>query len=106
MDGIYHNLTITGVPISLDAVDPNGNSVHIGDVTTDGYSGTFGFVWQPEIAGKYQITATFKGDDSYGSSFATTYASITEPEQTAAPTATSNPVDVTAPFVTYVIAAT
>jgi hypothetical protein len=97
--------SVIGVPVSLDAVDPNGNSVHIGDVTTDGYSGTFGFVWQPEIAGKYQITATFKGDDSYGSSFATTYASITEPEQTAAPTATSNQSDVTAPIATYVIAA-
>lgn len=97
--------SVIGVPVSLDAVDPNGNSVHIGDVTTEGYSGTFGFVWQPEIAGKYQITATFKGDDSYGSSFATTYASITEPEQTAAPTATSNQSDVTAPIANYVIAA-
>ena len=42
IDGFFHNQTITGVPVSIDAVDPNGNSVHIGDVTTDGYSGTFG----------------------------------------------------------------
>lgn len=87
IDGFYHNLTITGVPVSIDAVDPNGNSVHIGDVITEGYSGTFGFEWQPEIAGKYQITATFLGDDSYGSSFATTYATVSEtPVATPTPT--------------------
>jgi hypothetical protein len=78
IDGLYHNLTITGVPVSIDATDPNGNPVHIGDVTTEGYSGTFGYEWQPMIAGKYQITATFLGDDSYGSSFATTYATVSE----------------------------
>jgi hypothetical protein len=74
--GIWNNETIIGVPVSLDAVDPNGNSVHIGDVTTDGYSGTYGFVWQPELVGKYTVSATFMGDDSYGSSFATSYASV------------------------------
>jgi hypothetical protein len=89
IDGFYHNLTITGVPVSIDAIDPNGNPVHIGDVTTEGYSGTFGFEWQPEIAGKYQITATFMGDDSYGSSFATTYATVSEAP---APSATASPI--------------
>ena len=105
IDGIYHNLTITGVPVSLDAIDPNGNSIHIGDVTTDGYSGTFGYVWQPENAGKYQITVTFKGDDSYGRSFATSYASVGEPTVTPTVTTNSNPVDVTTPVATYVLAA-
>jgi hypothetical protein len=104
IDGIWNNATITGVPVSLDTIDPNGNSVHIGDVTTDGYSGTFGFVWQPEIAGKYQITATFIGDDSYGSSFATTYASVSAPASTPQPTTDANPVDVTTPVATYVTA--
>ena len=28
IDGIYHNVTITGVPVSIDAKDPNGNYVH------------------------------------------------------------------------------
>ncbi|MEM2130219.1 MAG: PQQ-binding-like beta-propeller repeat protein [Candidatus Bathyarchaeia archaeon] len=83
---------VTGVPVSIDAVDPNGNFVHLGDVTTDGKSGTFGFVWEPEIAGKYKITATFMGDDSYGSSFATTYAIVVE-----APPATPTPEPPQAP---------
>ena len=69
---------ITGVSVSLDVVDPSNNFVHITDVTTDGYSGTFGFTWQPEAVGQYTVTATFMGDGSYGSSFATTYVSVTE----------------------------
>jgi outer membrane protein assembly factor BamB len=96
------NVTITGVPVSLDAVDPNGNFVHITTVTTDGASGTFGFTWAPTIAGQYQITATYAGDDSYGSSSATTYASVV------APTATSTvaPVNLatTNDLMTYMVA--
>ena len=78
---------IVGVPVSLDTLDPNGNYVHIGDVTTDGYSGTFGYTWEPEVPGQYQVTATFMGDVSYGSSFATTYVTVSE-----APAATATPV--------------
>ena len=47
-------------------------------VTSDGYSGTFACNWKPDIAGQYTITATFMGDDSYGSSFATTYVNVVE----------------------------
>ena len=89
IDGIYHDQTVVGVPVSIDAVDPNGNYMHIATITSDGYSGTFGYNWKPTMAGQYTITATFAGDDSYGSSFATTYASVTEaPVVTTAPTAT------------------
>jgi hypothetical protein len=86
IDGIWHNVTMSGVPVSLDTVDPNSNYVHIGDVTTEAYSGTFGFTWEPEVPGQYTVTATFMGDGSYGSSFATTYVSVGEaPPATAAP---------------------
>jgi hypothetical protein len=85
--GLWGNETITGVSVSLDTVDPNGNSIHIGEVISDGYSGTFGYTWQPDIAGQYTITATFMGDESYGSSLATTYVSVVEaPVETVAPT--------------------
>ena len=84
--GIWGNETITGVPVSLDALDPNNNYIHIGDVTTEGYTGTFGFTWEPEVPGQYKVTATFMGDDSYGSSMATTYVGVTE-----APAATATP---------------
>ncbi len=75
IDGFYHNVTVTGVPVSLDAIDPNNNYVHLGTVTSD-EKGNFGLSWTPTIAGQYKITATFAGDDSYGNSWATTYASV------------------------------
>jgi hypothetical protein len=66
---------VIGVPVSIDVVDPNGNYVHIADVTSD-MSGTYGYTWQPTLAGKYTIMATFAGDGSYGSSWAQTYVSV------------------------------
>jgi hypothetical protein len=66
---------VIGVPVSIDAVDPNGNYVHIGDAVSDA-SGTFSYTWTPTIAGDYTITATFMGDDSYGSSWAETHATV------------------------------
>jgi hypothetical protein len=87
IDGIYHNITITGVPVSIDAVDPNGNPVHIGDATSD-VRGTFHYIWTPTLEGDYQIVATFAGSNAYGSSSASTYVTVANmPTATAAPTA-------------------
>jgi hypothetical protein len=94
--GIWGNATMTGVPVSLDTLDSNNNWKHIGDVTTDAYSGTFGFTWEPEITGQYKVTATFMGDYSYGSSFATTYVNVAEPTATATPVPVEKAPDYTA----------
>lgn len=82
-------MNVKGVPVSIDAIDPNNNFVNIAKVTSD-MSGTFSYVWTPTITGVYKITATFAGDDSYGSSYAQTAAvvvpasaGITFPEQQA-----------------------
>jgi hypothetical protein len=78
-DGTYGDVMLVGVPVSFDVLDPNGNYYNIGVVTSDGYSGTFAFDgWVPDVAGLYTITATFVGDESYGSSFATTYLTVAE----------------------------
>jgi hypothetical protein len=95
---IPSDVTVTGVPVSLDIVDPNHNSFHIGDVTTDGLTGTFGYTWEPDVPGQYTVTATFMGDESYGSSFATTYVSVVAP--TATPTIEPTPA---APDYTWTI---
>ncbi len=50
----------TGVPVSLDAIDPNGNYIHIGDVTSND-AGTYGLSFTPQVPGTYQIVATFAG---------------------------------------------
>ncbi|MEM2098891.1 MAG: PQQ-binding-like beta-propeller repeat protein [Candidatus Bathyarchaeia archaeon] len=85
--------SVKGVSVSLDALDPNGNFEHIGDVVTDGLTGTFGFMWTPKIAGQYKVTATFMGDESYSSSFATTYVGVVEAQSTATPEPLQLPPD-------------
>ena len=102
IDGIYHNITITGVPVMLTAIDPNGNSVTIGTVTSDGYTGAYGLAWNPDKVGQYKITATFIGDDSYGSSFATTYVSVGAAATTPTATPTAQ-VQAQTPYELYII---
>lgn len=59
----------TGVDVALAVIDANGNYRDIGTATSD-ISGTFSYVWQPDIPGKYTVIAKFAGTESYGSSFA------------------------------------
>jgi hypothetical protein len=93
MDGIWHNETITGVPVALAAIDSNGNVIDIGTATSNGYYGTFSMAWTPPNEGVYTVMASFAGDDSYGSSAAATAVSV-GPAPSVAPTATAAaPVD-------------
>jgi hypothetical protein len=74
----------TGVPVTLTAIDPNGNYVPVGDTTSD-MDGNYGLPFTPEVSGTYHIFASFAGSKSYGSSSATTYLTIGN-EATAQPT--------------------
>jgi hypothetical protein len=76
----------TGVEVSLDAVDPNNNVIHIGTATSD-TSGTFSYTWTtPDVPGDYTITATFVGSESYWGSYSETHTVVSEaPAATAAP---------------------
>jgi outer membrane protein assembly factor BamB len=85
----------TGVPVTLTAIDSNGNSVNIGTATSD-IGGNYGLMWTPQTPGVYTIMASFGGSDSYGSSYATTQVGVTTapsaaPTATPAPTATATP---------------
>lgn len=82
-----------GVSVSLDTVDPNGNSIHIATVTSD-MSGTYSYIWTPNIAGKYTVTATFMGSNSYGSSYAETAVGVVQAPQT---TSTTTATQITMP---------
>jgi hypothetical protein len=92
--GLYNNITITGVPVSIDAIDPNGNSVHLGSTTSD-VSGTYALTWTPTIPGNYQITATFGGTNSYDSSWAETHANVVNAQTSTAPTNTQTSLGLT-----------
>jgi outer membrane protein assembly factor BamB len=82
-----------GVAVSIDAVDPNNNFVHLGDTTSDN-TGNYGFAWTPpNIPGKYTIIASFAGSESYFSSLAETTAIVVEAPG-ATPAATSIPQSV------------
>jgi outer membrane protein assembly factor BamB len=81
IDGIWHNETIKGVPVMLTAIAGDGSYIDIGTVVTDGYSGTFGVAWTPPKEGTYKILASFNGDDSYGSSSATTWITVGPPPE-------------------------
>ena len=76
IDGMWHNETITGVPVTLTAIGSDGTVLDIGMATTNGYYGTFSKAWSPPKEDTYTITATFAGDDSYGSSAAATAVSV------------------------------
>jgi len=80
--GLWGNETILGVPVQLTAIDSDGTVIDIGTVTTNGYYGTFSKSWSPPAEGEYTILANFAGDESYGSSGASTAIKVgpaTEP---------------------------
>jgi hypothetical protein len=83
-NGYYHNITVTGVPVALYAIDSNGNPASIGTATSDS-SGSYQIEWTPPAEGLYKITATFAGSNSYGSSWAETGLTA-GPSPTPAPT--------------------
>jgi hypothetical protein len=74
--GIWNNITMTGVPVTLTAIDENGNPTNIGTATTSAYYGTFEMAWTPPAEGTYKIIASFATDDSYSSSGAQAAVSV------------------------------
>jgi hypothetical protein len=80
---------VTGVPVTLTAIDPNGNLVTLGTTTSDA-SGTFSLTWTPpSVPGNYAIIATFAGTGGYYGSSAETHVYVgsapTPPPPTASP---------------------
>jgi hypothetical protein len=77
----------TGVQVTIDVLDSNGNFRNIGTTTSDSM-GAFSLSWVPDISGKYTVFATFAGSKAYYASAAeTAFVVDAAPEATAAPTA-------------------
>jgi hypothetical protein len=74
-----------GVEVSLMVIDSNNNSYEIGKTTSD-TSGTYSFVWTPEISGKYTVIANFAGSKAYWPSYAETSMNVLDAPATPAPT--------------------
>ncbi len=78
----------TGVEVSLDVLDANGNYRNIGTTTADA-NGFFSLDWTPDIPGKYVVFASFTGSKAYYGSYAQTAFAVGEPVPTDAPAPTA-----------------
>ena len=86
----------TGVKVTINVVDPNGNCYDVGTATST-TEGTFGLMFDPLVPGDYTIYATFEGTESYYSASSSTFIHVTE-----APSVTPEPTPVPqAPVETY-----
>jgi hypothetical protein len=92
----------TGVEVSLDAIDPNGNFVHIDTVRSD-LSGMFKKMWTPDMEGEYTIIATFEGSRAYYSSYAETSVGVGPAEAPSVPIEPEEPT-AEAPLITTELA--
>ena len=85
----------TGVVVSIDVIDSNGNFRNIGEATSD-TNGFYSLNWTPDVPGKYTVIATFKGSESYWPSHAETAFAVDEvvsPTQTPATPAPQSVAD-------------
>jgi len=90
-----------GVEVSLDAVDPNGNFIHIDTVASD-MGGMFKKMWTPDTEGEYTIIATFGGSKAYYSSYGETAIGVGPAPAPTQPIEPEEPTE--APFITTEIA--
>jgi hypothetical protein len=91
----------TGVPVSIDVIDANGNFRNVGTAISDA-SGAFSYQWTPDIEGKYTVIATFAGSESYWPSSSETSFAV---DPVAAPTSTPIGAQTPSPVETYFIPA-
>ena len=75
----------TGVPVSIDVLDSNGNYRNIGSTFTTS-AGTFSFRWTPDISGDYTVYANFVGTNGYWGSTAQNAFYVSPAANTPAPT--------------------
>jgi hypothetical protein len=78
----------TGVEVTLDVLDSNGNYRNIGTAKTD-ETGMYSFTWKPDIVGSYKVVATFHGTNGYWPSFSETSFVVDPAAPTAPPIATA-----------------
>ena len=83
------HLDISGVEVSIDVIDANGNYRNLGTAISDS-TGMFSYTWQPDIEGSYTVFATFAGTKSYWPSYAET-TFVADPAANDTPQATAQP---------------
>jgi hypothetical protein len=89
---------ITGVPVTINVLDANGNYRTIGTAVSNPY-GDYSLTWTPDISGDFTVIASFGGTQSYYPSQASAAFHASEP----APTASPVPVTAQPPTEMYII---
>lgn len=88
MEAVYQQqpmpIDLTGVPVTINVVDANGNYRTIGTAISNVY-GTYSLTWTPDIPGDYTVIANFAGTESYYASEAAAAFYASEPAATASP---------------------
>jgi hypothetical protein len=82
---------VEGVTVRVEIVDPNGNYQNLGTTKSD-LTGNFGFVFEPEVPGLYQILATFDGSGAFYGSYSMTYLQVDEAVAPSIPIEPEQPV--------------
>jgi hypothetical protein len=78
--------SFTGVQVTIDVFDSNGNYRNIGTATTDA-TGMYSLSWKPDIVGNFTVVATFHGTNGYWPSYSETSFVVDPAAPTPAPTA-------------------
>ncbi len=94
MEAVYQQQSmptnLTGVPVTINVVDSNGNYRTIGTAVSNAY-GTYSLTWTPDISGDYTVIANFAGTNSYYPSEAAAAFHAGEPASTNSPQPTQAP---------------
>jgi outer membrane protein assembly factor BamB len=97
---------VTGVPVELRVVHPDGTMEWIDTVTSDGY-GNYAYQYNPPTEGIYRIMASFPGSVSYWPSHVETVFAIDpapEPSTPIEPEPPTEPEEPAAPLITTEVA--
>jgi hypothetical protein len=79
----------TGVLVTINVVDSNGNYRTIGTTMSDS-NGAYSLSWKPDISGDYAVIASFEGSEAYYPSHAETAFTVSEANPT--PTQSQSPI--------------
>ncbi len=74
----------TGVDVTINVLDPNGNFYNVGTTTSDS-DGFYKTTFKPEVPGEYTIIASFAGSNSYWPSDAKTAINVDSESTTPTP---------------------
>jgi hypothetical protein len=77
----------SGVEVTVDVLDSNGNYRNIGTTKTD-MTGMYTLTWKPDIIGSYTVVATFHGTNGYWPSYSET-SFVVDSATTPSPNATT-----------------